>query len=276
MLGALRRTASKYATIFGICIVDRLTYRTDFFFGTLMRFLPIVTTIFLWSAIFDGAKQSVVAGFTREEIVVYYLMAMVGRAFSSMPGLAASIASDVRTGNIKKYLVQPVDLVGFLLVSRIAHKLIYYGVAAAPFALVFWLCRHYFSGWPTLFTLGCFIASLPIAFVIGFCLEALIGLLAFWVLEVGSFNFIAITFIYVASGHMFPLDLAGPASGFLKALPFQYMAYFPAMVFLRGDGLDRMALLGQVLYGAAVAGAMLLTVAFVYRRGLRRYSAFGG
>ena len=181
-LGELRRTFDKYRTVFAICVVDRLTYRTDFFFGTLMRFLPIVTTIFLWTAIFAGAKTEKVAGFTQREIVVYYLMAMVGRAFSSMPGLASSIAADIRTGNIKKYLVQPVDLVGFLLVSRIAHKLIDYGVAAAPFALVFWFCRQYFDGVPSAATFCCFLISLPIAFVIGFCLEALIGLLAFWVL----------------------------------------------------------------------------------------------
>ena len=81
-------------------------------------------------------------------MIAYYLLTMVGRAFSSMPGLASSIARDIRDGTIKKYLLQPVDMLGFLLMSRLAHKLVYYGVAVAPFALVFWLCRGYFSGWP--------------------------------------------------------------------------------------------------------------------------------
>ena len=44
-----------------------------------------------------------------------------------------------RNGQVR---MQPIDLIGFLLLSRIAHKLAYYAVAIAPFALVFYLCRH--------------------------------------------------------------------------------------------------------------------------------------
>ena len=41
-----------------------------------------------------------------------------------------------------------IDMLGYLFWHRVAHKLVYYAVAAGPFALVFWLCRDYFSGWP--------------------------------------------------------------------------------------------------------------------------------
>ena len=41
------------------------------------------------------------------------------------------------------------------------------------------------------------------------------------------------TLNFFISGHMLPLDLLPqPWSDILKALPFQYMAYFPAVVFL--------------------------------------------
>jgi ABC-2 type transport system permease protein len=38
------------------CLSERLVYRADFAFATLVRFLPIVTQIFLWGAIY-GAFQ---------------------------------------------------------------------------------------------------------------------------------------------------------------------------------------------------------------------------
>ena len=47
---------------------------------------------------------------------------MIGRAFSSMPGLASGIALQIRNGEIKKYLIQPVDLTSFLLLMRVAHR----------------------------------------------------------------------------------------------------------------------------------------------------------
>ena len=40
---------------------------------------------------------------------------MIARAFSSMPGLASGIARQIRDGEIKKFLIQPIDLIGFLL-----------------------------------------------------------------------------------------------------------------------------------------------------------------
>src|SRR3954468_2636959 len=110
-------------TIFQICIAERLAYRGDFVLGTLMRFLPIVTQIFLWTAVFGAAGTQTMAGYTRNDVVAYYLLTMVARSFSSMPGLASGIATQIRTGEIKKFLIQPMDLIGFSLLSRLGHKI---------------------------------------------------------------------------------------------------------------------------------------------------------
>ena len=88
----------------GICLEERLVYRGDFALGTLMRFLPIVTQIFLWYAIFDAVKGTrgaddvadvMVGGYHYTEFVAYYLLTMISRAFSSMPGPASGIATQI-------------------------------------------------------------------------------------------------------------------------------------------------------------------------------------
>ena len=65
-------------------------------------------------------------------------------------------------------------------------------------------------------------------------------MVGFWFLEVTSLLYIVMTLNFFISGHMLPLDLLPqPWSRLLKALPFQYMAYFPAVVFLgKVTGLD--------------------------------------
>ena len=40
-----------HCVILKTCIEERFVYRGDFAFATLVRFLPIVTQIFLWGAI---------------------------------------------------------------------------------------------------------------------------------------------------------------------------------------------------------------------------------
>ena len=173
-------------TILRICLEERLVYRGDFALGTLMRFLPIVTQIFLWAAIFIGSSKTTIANYTYHDMIAYYLLTMISRAFSSMPGLASGIAAQIRNGEIKKFLIQPVDLLGFLLLARVAHKLVYYVVAAGPFALVFFLCRGYFPGWPEPIVMLAFLASLVMSFLLGFFLEATMGMIGFWFLEVSS------------------------------------------------------------------------------------------
>ena len=85
----------------------------------------------------SAAGSRSIAGYSYRDFIAYYLLAMIGRAFSSMPGLAGGIARDIRDGTVKKYLIQPIDMLGFLMINRVAHKLVYYTVALGPFALVF-------------------------------------------------------------------------------------------------------------------------------------------
>lgn len=275
-LGTMLARGWTWWTILRIALEERLVYRGDFALGTLMRFLPIVTQIFLWGAIFQSIyPQLKIAGFTYEEMVAYYLLTMVARAFSSMPGLASSIAAQIRSGEIKKFLTQPIDLVGFLLLSRMAHKLAYYTVAALPFALVFYLCRSYFPGWPDALTLLAFGGSLVMGFLLGYFLECCLGLVGFWFLEVSSLLFVYMLFNFFLSGHMFPLDMLGePWRTIVILSPLQYLAYFPAAVFLgviTGPDLVR----GLLIEVGWIAFFIILSRVLLWR-GVRRYSGYGG
>ncbi len=285
--------------ILRICIEERLVYRGDFALGTLMRFLPIVTQIFLWTAVFSAVSDSIapgsdaaatgstadpttIAGYTKNELIAYFLMTMIARAFSSMPGLATGIAKSIRDGSIKKFVTQPVDMIGFLLLNRIAHKLVYYTVATLPFALVFYLCGDYFPPLPPAQVWVGFIASLVMGFALGFFLEAALGMIGFWFLEVSSLLFVYMLFSFFLSGHMFPipmLDLftvVGDVTwgDIVRVLPFHYLAYFPAAVFL--GKIEGAELVRGLWIEAAWIVALMIICRTAFNRGLRRYSAFGG
>jgi ABC-2 type transport system permease protein len=258
--------------------------------GTLMRFLPTMTQIFLWWAIYDvvstpGTGDSAagpdgeIAGFKFGDIIAYYLLVIISRAFSSMPGLTGGIANQIRNGEIKKFLIQPVDMQGCLLMQRIAHKLVYYLIAALPFALVFFLCRDFFvNGWPAADVLVVYFLSLLFAFLLGFFLETCFGLIGFWFLEVTSLTFIYMLMNFLLSGHMFPLDLLPSEPVNIRAmvefLPFKYLAYFPAAVFLgkiEGPEMYR-GLMVEVVWVLF----FLVLSRVLWWKGIKRYSGFGG
>jgi ABC-2 type transport system permease protein len=269
--------ARKYVKICRVSLVERLTYRADFLLGTFMRFLPMLTTILLWSAIYQGSGRKEFSGFDYHDTIVYLLMVNISRMFSSMPGLASGIARDIRDGVIKKYLLQPIDMLSYLISYRVAHKISYILSSALPYAVLFFLCRHYFAGKvptdPT--TWLTYLVSLMLAFLVGFYFEAAVGMVGFWFLEVTSILYIVMSLNFFISGHMFPLDLLPqPWVTIFKLMPFQYMAYFPAVVFLgkvRGPDLW-LGLAGELFWIVVFA----LLARRLYRAGLKRYSAFGG
>jgi ABC-2 type transport system permease protein len=267
----------KYWKILRASLVERMTYRADFLLSTVLRFLPMLTTILLWQAIYAGAgdDSSLTAKFSLQQMIAYLLLVHISRMFSSMPGLAHGIARDIRDGNLKKYLLQPIELIPYLLAYRIAHKIAYIVTSALPYALLFFLCRDYLPEWPDWPTFAGYVAALLMAFLIGFFFEASIGMIGFWFLEVTSFLYVINTLSFFVSGHMFPLDLLpAPWDSVLKALPFSYLAYFPAAVFvgkIRGA-----ALVQGLVIEAAWALGLIVVAQVLYRRGLRYYSAYGG
>ncbi len=272
-----RIVTRKYLNIFRASLVERMAYRSDFLLGTVLRFLPVLTTILLWQAVYAGSKDDDMAGFSRQEMIAYLLLIHISRMFSSMPGLAGGISRDIREGTLKKYLVQPLDMIGYLVSYRAAHKTAYITTSFLPYAGLFTVAAWFgcFDGFPDMLTFAGYIVSLLLAFLIGFFFEVCIGMVGFWVLEVTSLLWIVTTLNYFISGQMFPLDiLPEPWERVLKMLPFQYLAYFPSVVFL--GKVEGMALVEGLLIEAAWALGLMMLARLLFNRGLRRYSAYGG
>ena len=153
--------------------------------------------------------------------------------------------------------------------------MMYTAVAFLPVTLFIVSQRKYFVFPADLATFGWFILSMMLTGLLQFFTSYTMALLAFWLLEISTFIFIVFAFEYIAGGHLFPLDIlpAGVAAA-LNFTPFPYQLFFPVSLYL-----------GRIT-GAAVwqgLAIQLFWVLFFYlvarwtwRRGIRKYTAFGG
>lgn len=265
----------KYWCVFKVALADRFVYRADFFLATFLRFTPIITTIALWSAVYAGGERKLIGNLSYGEMVSYYLVVMIARAFGSMPGLASGLGNDIRNGELRRFIIQPVNYIIYHLHLRMAHKAVYFIMAFVPYAVVFWWCRDYLPGAPgSAYWLPCLL-TLVLAFFLGFLINIAVGLLSFWFLEVSSFLFIFMVSQYFLSGHQFPLTmLPGGLREAITWLPFAYETFYPVMILLgKCSPAECWRILG-VQCGWIIVLSLL--VVFGWRRGLRRYTAFGG
>jgi ABC-2 type transport system permease protein len=265
---------NKYWIILLTRIKEDLTYRTNYVAGALLRFLPMITTIFLWRAVY-GNGDTLHGGMDFRDVVAYYLLVYVSRGFSSMPNMTREISVDIKDGQLNKYLVKPLGYFGYQIVYRLAHKVVFWGVACLTFPPVFWLLRSYFTHSPSLLEWVAFAVLLAVAFLIGVLFSFLIGMLAFWFLEISTFLFVIMTIEYFLSGHLIPLHfLPGGWGIVVQYLPFGYEAYWPCMVIL--GKVPSGELTTVVGIGFVWVGVLYGLCRFLWARGMKRYSAVGG
>jgi ABC-2 type transport system permease protein len=269
----------KYWVILSTRTQEDMAYRVNYIFGAIFRFLPLVTTIYLWYAVFhspgNGAGLSSIRGMKFEDIVAYYAIMYIARGFSSMPGMTHEISLDIKDGLLNRYLIRPMSYFWYQVMYRLAHKVVFWMVAVVTFPPIFFLIRGYFGHTPSLWDWLGFVFSLVIAFSIGILFCFLVGTLAFWFLEISTFLFVIMTIEFFLSGHLIPLNLL-PAvfQPILSYSPFGYEGYWPCMIILgKVPPADLPHLLG---IGCLWVAVFFVLAQMLWKAGMRRYSAVGG
>jgi ABC-2 type transport system permease protein len=278
MLGAVALASgmSKYWHILNIGVQNNLAYRFNFLARTLFGFIPLTALLLLWRTIYAGKGDApTVASYTLAEMISYYLLITLVDALTAVNEDDWQIAADIKDGNISQFLLKPVDYLWYRLWLFVAGRLTYVAVAFVPLLCLIAVLRQYFVLPPDAGAFVCFLVSLVLTALLQFFLSYATAMLAFWVLEVSTFIFILYAFEYIASGHLFPLDLLPPAlERALYFTPFPYQLYFPVAVYMgKVTGAElAQGLLIQLLWVLAAYGAARMA----WARGIRHYAAAGG
>jgi ABC-2 type transport system permease protein len=266
----------KYWHVINVGIQNNLTYRFNFLARTLFGLIPLVAVLYVWRAIYTGNGQgSEVGSYSLAGMISYYLLVTIVDALTAVNEDDWQIAADIKDGNISQFLLKPIDYLVYRLCLFFSGRITYLAVAAIPLVLFVLYLRRYFvlpADWPTF---GLFLISVFLTALLQFFTSYAMAMLAFWVLEVSTFIFILFAFEYIASGHLFPLDIL--PHGFAQALfftPFPYQLYFPVSIYMgKTSGLDLAR--GLLVQFAWVTGAYIFA-RFMWNRGIRKYSAVGG
>ena len=265
----------KYGHVIAIGIQNTLVYRVNFLFRATFGLLPLTATIYLWRTIYASKQENDVAGYTLAGMISYYLIVTIVDALTAVAEDDWQIASDIREGTISQFLLKPIDFLFYRLCLFFSGRIIYTAVAIVPVGIFIFLMRKYLVAPPSAEIFGCFVLSLIMTALLQFFISYTMALLAFWVLEVSTFIFIVFALEYLAGGHLFPLNILPPA--FAEALnytPFPYQLFFPVSIYLGQT--TGVALWKGLLIQFAWVVFFYLLARWVWRRGIRKYSAFGG
>lgn len=259
----------KYLAIFNINLLNNLAYPAELATRSLMIILFMWIFYQLWRITFAAAGTGSLSGLTLRDTMWYLLLAEtleLGRPRSSR-----LISQQVKEGSIAYLLNKPYNFLLYQMSSGLGESLPRMGMLFLLGGGTVWFLAGPpppLANWPLA------AVALAGAWLLHFCVNALIGLAAFVAEEVTPFEWIYQKLVFILGGMLIPLDFY-PAwlQAVCKALPFAYMMYSPARLFVRPDGdLLLQAMAGQVFWLAVLGGFLLLA----FSRGMRRLAINGG
>jgi len=260
---------AKYWFIFQTTLVNSLAYPGELI-GRSLMIIPFMWIFFqLWKVTFSAAGAEVIGGLTLKDMLWYLMLAEtieLGR-----PPLARTISENVKDGSIAYLLNKPYDFMLYQF-STAMGETIFRAVFNALFGgIIVW----FLVGAPAHPT-GIIIALPAIlgAWVLHFCVHAMIGLLAFVAEDVSAFTWIYQKLAFIFGGMLIPLDLYPQwLQVIARALPFSSTIYGPARLFVTPSlELFINVMVLQIFW--IVVLTFILTV--VYRRGLSQLTVNGG
>ena len=262
------------AQIFNLGVQSNLIYRWNFLLRVLVSFVPLLGSVFLWNAVFSG-KQAF-AGYTFTSMVAYFITLILVDALTVATEDDFQIAEDIREGRISMMLLKPVDYRLYRFYLYAAARVVHAAFAVVPLAIAMIWIGHYFIGLPWLENMPLALLATVGAAIIQFFLSFTLGLIAFWILDIGSITFIFYSFEFLLGGHIFPVD-AFPAwlQIICLRLPFAYETYFPAAVLI-GHVHGATALLTAFAWQWAWIAFFYVLSGILWKRGLHQYTAVGG
>lgn len=265
----------KYLHVISIGLQSNLAYRVNYLTRTLFSFIPLFAMLSLWQTIYRNHQGAATSGFSQAQMMFYYLLVAVVDVLTAVNEDDWQIAADIREGNISQFLLKPIDYLWYRLCLFFSGRIAFIAVAALPLALFIICFRQYVLPPASIDAVLVFPFSLLLTALLQFFISYAMAMLAFWLLEISTFIFILFAFEYLASGHMFPLDILPPAlRDVLSFTPFPYQLYFPISIYLgKSAGMEMWR--GLCIQSLWVLAAYAFA-RWMWRRGIKRYSAFGG
>jgi len=267
---SVRDSFLQFKGVFKMAIKDAIAYKFEFVIWMIAHPIWLAALYFVWKAIYAYSGVDVIRGFTFLGFINYMILAtIVGTA--TWVGVDYRTADEVRRGTLIRYIVKPVSYYRNALYSNIGWRFFAFSFESLPIVIfaIFFLGLTTTNIYFVLFTI-----SVILAFVLNYTFTFIFGLMAFWLVKIGGIIRVRNGLEVLLKGFVMPISFF--PIWFQKVsniLPFQYVVYVPAQIFLQNFTLLQsvVSIVIQLLWIV-----VLLTVAkIIWRRGYIRFAGVG-
>ncbi|VGX79259.1 ABC transporter permease [Streptococcus pyogenes] len=222
----------RYRPFLSAGIQELITYRVNFFLYRIGDVMGAFVAYYLWKAVVDSSKQSLINGFTLSDMTFYIIMSFVTTLLTKSDS-SFMIGEEVKDGSIIMRLLRPVHFAASYLFMEIGFRWIVLMSVGFPFLVVLSGIKV-MAGLSILQVLASsclYLVSLLLAFLINFYFNICFGFSAFVFKNLWGSNLLKNALVAFMSGSLIPLAFFPKmVSIVLSFLPFSSLVYTPVMI----------------------------------------------
>lgn len=224
-------------------LLTNLTYRFEVFTAVATNLILTLASVFLWQTAYKGGTGAVET-LSLQDVTTYTILSITLSTIF-VCDVQNTIYYKIREGQIVTDFYRPIPLLACYLADDIGDMLSSLMNKALP--LIVFASIFFGIPWPASFqSFLLFLPSCLLSYAILWLLSALVGLIAFWVMELGNMGMVKDSIVRVLSGSIIPLwFFPDSVQTISKFLPFQYTYQTPLGIYIgntnAGDALTAMA-----------------------------------
>lgn len=245
----------KYTWIAYTSMRSALAYSGEFVARSILLAVILYIFLRLWVAAYRGSGADRLGGLSLEQML-WYLM-ITEAIIMSGSRVSIEVDEDVRTGRLAVQLLRPASYPLSLLAKAMGERLVRFGLNIVAGSIVTLVLVGTiplgFSG------LLMFVLAVPLAFTLDFLAYLFVGFFAFWLESTLGLAILYSRVAMLLGGMMMPVEVFPDRwQAIVRALPFPWMIYGPARLFVAPDAtllwtVMRSQIAALIVFSAAVA-----------------------
>lgn len=252
-----------------------MAYRFSMMFSIISGPLFLIVNYIIWTGIFQASGKTELQGYTLEQMITYLTISLT-TIYLTWDNIDDHYQEGVEDGGFIVELLKPVSSLRYQFIDKMGHRSLAFLIEYLPVMFIIGLIFG-FEVFKTKNILW-YGASVIIAFVISTLISMLVGMLAFWLVKPRGLMEIYNMLQFLINGSLLPLSLFPSAlQKIFFFLPFQFISYVPARVFMGQYTLGGVTFLPQeiLLYGLVQVLVLSAIVALLWKHSIKRFCGVG-
>ncbi|NMH72230.1 hypothetical protein HF078_03980 [Bacillus sp. RO2] len=261
----------KYLELLKSQIKVETAYLAWYWADVVSTLLRLVIMYFFWVAVFQNRTE--ISSISFESMITYVVIAMMLENY--VYGAGNEMARNIKNGDIALELLKPYDYLTKLIFMDLGSKANSFVRTTIPLFLVaiIFIGIEAPISWEVAIL---FLASMLVGILIGTQIDLIIGVLAFWTVNVWGVRVLREAIVKFFSGALIPLTLfPGWFQEVSSFLPFQSMIFVPVAIYTGQIqmGSDALIAFATQLFWFAI---LFMVVRVVWSQAVKKVTVFGG